>query len=122
MHKCTIGLTAIAIATLSPTISSASPDKVSLDACVSTFAKGLTAAGDSVPAYKVIDRAVAEDTSSIALHFESADTKYTYDLEARNSRGEVLARVRCSTNGHGAVFGLMPLPLEGKPPAFAARN
>jgi hypothetical protein len=122
MHKCTIGLAAIAIATLAPTISSASPDKASLDACVSTFAKALTAPGDSLAAYKLIDRAAEQAMSSVARPFESGDTKYTYDLEARDSQGLIFARVRCSTNGRGAVFGLVPLPLEGKPPAFAARN
>ena len=119
MHTCKIGLAAIALAALAPTISSASPDKASLDACVSAFAKSLAAPGSAVPAYKLIDRA---DPFSSSLSPYFVETAYTYDLEARNSQGEVFARVRCSTNGRGTVSALAPLPLEGKPAAYAARN
>jgi len=119
MHTCKIGLAVIALGALAPTISSASPDKASLDACVSAFAKSLAASGSAVPTYKLIDRA---DAFSTALSPYFVETAYSYDLEARNSQGDVFARVRCSTNGRGIVSALAPLPLEGKSAAYAARN
>lgn len=119
MHTCKIGLAVIALAALAPTISSASPDKASLDACVSAFAKSLAASGSAVPTYKLIDRADPFSSTPAPYFIKMA---YTYDLEARNSQGDVLARVRCSTNGRGTVSALAPLPLEGKPAAYAARN
>lgn len=106
----------VAAAALAPAISCASPEKLSFDACVSAFEKGLTAPGVASRSYKVVDRA-DRFAGSVTQFFA---TEYTYDLEAHNPKsGAVLARARCSTNERGTVLAFSMLPLDVKPPAIA---
>ncbi|MGO9514842.1 MAG: hypothetical protein ACLP2F_14565 [Steroidobacteraceae bacterium] len=113
-----IGLAVITVAALTPTISNASPEKASFDACVVAFEKSIATPGAAVPAYKVIYRGSRFD-SAITQYFA---TGYTYDLEAHNPKtGVTLARARCSTDRRATVIALSPLPLDAHAPALAAQ-
>ena len=53
---------------------------------------------------------------------EFYNREYTFDLHANDPKtGSAIARASCSTDIHGAVVTLSPLPFDIEHPALAAR-
>jgi hypothetical protein len=112
------GLLAAAIAALSPAVSSASDETGALNACARAFASSLASPGAAAPAFKVVYGG-SRYAGSVTDYFSHA---YTFDLYANNQRtGLPVARASCSTNSHGVVIALSPVPMETAGPALAAR-
>ena len=113
-----ISLTAATFAVLVPVLSQASPDKDALNACAQAFATSLASPGTAVPAFKVNYRG----NRSSGSMFEFYNREYTFDLYANDPKtGTAIARARCSTDSHGAVVTLSPVPLNVEHPTLAAR-
>jgi hypothetical protein len=92
-------IAAAAIAALSPALSYASPEQVSVDACARALATSIAA-----PAYK-LDYRVTPDRTQLMFPVE-----YTFVMEAHNAKtGAPLGKVRCSTDMHGTVTSLTPV-------------
>ena len=113
-----LGLTLASIAALTPVISNASPEKAALDACARAFATSLAAPGAAAPAFKLAYR--SNEFAGSMLEFYTRE--YTFDLNANDPKtGLPIARASCSTDAHGAVVALSPIPLDAAHPAVAAR-
>jgi hypothetical protein len=112
-----IALAVATIATLSPVISNASPEKASVKACASAFVTSLAAAGTSVPTYRLAYHGSMNGSLS-----DFYPTEYTFTLEAHDPKtGLAVARARCTTDTHGAVTTIAAIPLTDKAPALAAQ-
>jgi hypothetical protein len=106
-----IALAVATIATLSPVISNASPERNSVKACASAFATSIAASGAGTPAYKVDYRGGPGDTLA-----DFYATDYTFTLEARNPKtGVAIARAVCSTDSRGTVTAISAVPLNAQP-------
>lgn len=113
-----ISLVLASIAALVPVVSNASPEKTALNACARAFASSLAAPGSAAPAYKVAYRGNEYVGSMLAFYTR----EYTFDLHANDVKtGLPIARASCSTDAHGAVVALSPIPLDAAHPAVAAR-
>jgi hypothetical protein len=103
-----ISLTAAACALLVPTLSQAGPEGNALKACAQAFASSLATPGAPVVAPKVNYR--GNQSTGSMLEFYTRE--YTFDLHANDSKtGTAIARASCSTDIHGAVLTLSPVPL-----------
>jgi hypothetical protein len=112
-----IALAVVTIAALSPAISNASPEKVSVKACASAFASSIAAPGTSAPGYKLAYRGSFGSTVS-----DFYPTDFTFTLEAHDPKtGLAIARAVCSTNSRGMVTAISAVPLDAKA-TLAARN
>ena len=113
-----IALAVVTIATLSPTISNASPERISAKACASAFASSIAAPGASTPAYKLAFRGT---TGSALADFYPSD--FTFTLEARDPKtGQPFARAVCSTDHRGNVTTISAVPLNGEVSKLASQN
>jgi len=113
-----LGLVLASIAALTPVISKASPEKAALNACARAFATSLAAPGAATPAFKVAYHP-NEFAGSILEYYTR---EFTFDLNANDPKtGLPIARASCSTDAHGAVVALSPIPLDAAHPAVAAR-
>jgi hypothetical protein len=113
-----VALAAVAIAALSPTVSNASPERISAKACASAFASSIAAPGASTPAYKLAFRGT---TGSALSDFYPSD--FTFTLEARDSKtGLPFARAVCSTNNRGTVTTISAVPLNSEAGKLASQN
>ena len=118
MNLRTIALAVVTIATLSPTISNASPERISAKACASAFASSIAAPGASTPAYKLAFRGT---TGSALADFYPSD--FTFTLEARDPKtGLPFARAVCSTNNRGIVTTISAVPLNSAAGKLASQN
>ena len=113
-----IALAVVTIATLSPTISNASPERISAKACASAFASSIAAPGASTPAYKLAFRGT---TGSALADFYPSD--FTFTLEARDPKtGLPFARAVCSTDHRGNVTTISAVPLNAEAGKLASQN
>jgi hypothetical protein len=113
-----VALAALTIAALSPTVSSASPEKISAKACASAFASSIAAPGASAPAYKLAFRGTIG--SALTDFYPSA---FTFTLEARDPKtGLSFARAVCSTDHRGNVTTISAVPLNAETSKLASRN
>jgi hypothetical protein len=113
-----VALAAVTVAALSPTISNASPERISAKACASAFASSIAAPGASAPAYKLAYRGT---TGSMLSDFYPAD--YTFTLEARNPKtGLPIARALCSTDSRGNVTTISAMPLNADAGKLGSQN
>jgi hypothetical protein len=89
-----------AAAAITPSISSASPEKASLDACTRAFAATLAAHGGEAPKYRVV---YLDDQVASTLAWYNA-SEYTYRLEATDPKsGAAVARATCLASAGGVV-------------------
>jgi hypothetical protein len=117
MNIRSIGLAVITVAALAPTISSASVESSSLQACASAFATSIAAPGASAPSFK-LSYSAAGGSGSLVQFYSHA---YTFDLQARDPKtGIAVARAKCSTDRNGVV-ALSPIGLEEKAETLASR-
>jgi hypothetical protein len=113
-----IALAVVTIATLSPTISNASPERISAMACASAFASSIAAPGAATPAYKLAFRGT---TGSALADFYPSD--FTFTLEARDPKtGLPFARAVCSTDHRGTVTTISAVPLNSEAGKLALQN
>lgn len=113
-----VALAAVTVATLSPCISNASPERASAKACASAFASSIAAPGAGAPAYKLAYRGT---TGSALSDFYPSD--YTFTLEARNPKtGLPIARAQCSTDSRGTVTTISAVPLNAGSDKVASQN
>jgi hypothetical protein len=113
-----VALAAVSIAALSPTISNASPERISAKACASAFASSIAAPGAVAPAYKLAFRGT---TGSVLSGFYPSD--FTFTLEARDSKtGLPIARALCSTDSRGTVTTISAVPLKADTSKLASQN
>jgi hypothetical protein len=113
-----IALAALSIAALSPTVSSASPERTSAKACASAFASSIAAPGAGTPAYKLAFRGA---TGSALADFYPSELTFT--LEARDPKtGAPFARAVCSTNRRGDVTTISAVPLNANEGKLALRD
>lgn len=113
-----ISLTAAAFAVFIPALSQAGPEREALKACAQAFASSLASPGAAVPAFKVNYRGNPSTGSMLEFY----NREYTFDLHANDPKtGSAIARASCSTDIHGAVVTLSPLPFDIEHPALAAR-
>jgi hypothetical protein len=105
-----ISLAVATLVALSPAISNASPEKVSVKACASAFAASIAAPGTSAPAYKLAFRgSIGGSFGSLTDLYPS---EYTFTLEAHDPKtGAAIARARCSADSHGTVTSISAVPL-----------
>jgi hypothetical protein len=108
-----IGAAIATIAALAPAISSASTEKAALDA----FASSLASPGAAAPSFKVAYHGGQYLGSAIDLYGRG----YSFHLYAHNLKtGLAIAQASCSTDYHGAVVALAPIPLgAAAPPTLA---
>ena len=113
-----LGLVLASIASLTPLIANASPEKAALNACARAFASSLAAPGAAAPAFKVAYHADAFAGSMLEFYTR----EYSFVLNANDLKtGLPVARASCSTDSHGAVVALSSIPLDSVHPAIAAR-
>jgi hypothetical protein len=113
-----IALAAVTIAASYPTISNASPERISAKACASAFASSIAAPGAGVPAYKLAFRGT---TGSVLADFYPSD--YTFNLEARDPKtGQAFARAVCSTDHRGTVTTISAVPLNADAGKLVSQN
>jgi hypothetical protein len=113
-----IALAVVTIAALSPTVSNASPERISAKACASAFASSIAAPGASAPAYKLAFRGT---TGSALADFYPSD--YTFNLEARDPKtGQPFARAVCSTDHRGVVTTISAVPLNAEAGKLVSQN
>jgi hypothetical protein len=113
-----ISLTAATFAVLVPALSQASPERDALKACAQAFASSLASPGAAVPAFRVNYRGTLSTGSLLELY----NREYTFDLHANDPKtGTAIARASCSTDLHGAVLALSPVPLNVEHPTLANR-
>jgi hypothetical protein len=106
-----VALAALTVATLSPAVSNASPERISAKACASAFASSIAAPGTTIPAYKLAFRG----TSGSALA-DLYPTDFKFTLEARDPKtGLPIARAVCSTDHRGTVTTISAVPLNSDP-------
>jgi hypothetical protein len=112
-----LGLAVVTAAIFSPSISNASPEKASVEACAHAFATSIASIGAPAPSYKLAYRG-NPDAGSLVEFYRSG---YSFDLEAHDQKtGLTVARARCSTGGRGTVVALSVLPLDRKTETLAA--
>jgi hypothetical protein len=112
-----ISFTAATIAFLVPALSQAGPEKDALTACARAFASSLASPGTAVPAFKVDYRGNQSAGSMLEFYTRA----YTFDLNAHDPKtGTAVAHASCSTDAHGTVLTLSPIPLDVEHPALAA--
>jgi len=112
-----IAFAVVTIATLSPTVSNASPERNSAAACASAFASSIAAPGSGTPAYKFSYRGMF---GSALTDFYPAESTFT--LEARDPKsGAAIARAVCSTNYRGVVTKISAVPLNAAPRELASQ-
>jgi hypothetical protein len=100
----------LTIAALSPALSNASPERVSVKACAAAFAASIAAPGAKPAGFKLEFRPGL--STSLADFYPS---EFTFTLEARNpTTGVAFARANCSADSRGAVTSLSVTPLDGK--------
>jgi len=113
-----VALAVVTIAALSPTVSNASPERISAKACASAFASSIAAPGASAPAYKLAFRGT---TGSALADFYPSD--YTFNLEARDPKtGQPFARAVCSTDHRGVVTTISAVPLNAEAGKLVSQN
>jgi hypothetical protein len=105
-----VALAALTVATLSPAVSNASPERMSAKACASAFASSIAAPGATTPAYKLAYRGTS---GSAWADLYPADFKFA--LEARDPTGLPIARAICSTDHRGTVTRISAVPLNSDP-------
>jgi len=111
-------LAAVTIAALSPTVSNASPERISAKACASAFASSIAAPGAGTPAYKLAFRGTI---GSALADFYPSD--FTFTLEARDPKtGLAIARAVCSTDHRGTVTTIAAVPLSAETGKLALQN
>jgi hypothetical protein len=111
-----VALAVVTIATLSPAISNASPEKASVKACATAFASTIT--GGTTPVYKLDYRTAFG--SALADFYP---TEYTFTMEARDPKtGATISKAVCSADSRGLVTGLTTTPVEAKTTELASRN
>jgi hypothetical protein len=113
-----ITLAAAAVAALAPAISDATPEKDAINACARAFASSLSSNSTAAPTYKVVYGGHRYVTS-IA---DTQATEYLFDLLANDKAGAPMARASCSTDSHGAVIALSPVPLTAAPRTLSAQD
>ena len=114
-----VALAVVTIATLSPTISNASPERLSAKACASAFASSIAAPGAGTPAYKLAFRGAT--TGSAFADFYPSD--FTFTLEARDPKsGQAFARAVCSTDHRGTVTTISAVPLNSEAGKLVSQN
>jgi hypothetical protein len=110
-------LVAAAIAAISPSISTANPQSVALNACASAFASSLAAPGSASPSYKVDFR--GSDSQSALMSYYVRE--YTFYLQAHSPKsGRTIARATCSADTNGTIVSLKP-ESANLSPALAAQ-
>ncbi|HEY6621334.1 MAG TPA: hypothetical protein VIY68_17450 [Steroidobacteraceae bacterium] len=112
-------LSVASVAAFAPCVSHAATQNSALSACTRAFAARLSTTG-SVPAFKL--KYIDQPGSAIDEYYSGH--KYTFDLQAQNSRtGAVLARATCTTNMRGTQVALSapPMTLGGPLATFASR-
>jgi hypothetical protein len=113
-----VALAVVTIATLSPTVSNASPERISAKACANAFATSIAAPGASAPAYRLAFRGT---TGSALADFYPSD--FTFTLEARDPKtGLPFARAVCSTDHRGIVTTISAVPLNSEAGKLASQN
>jgi hypothetical protein len=113
-----ISLAVATIAALAPALSNASPERAALDACARAFASSLAPPGGAAPAYSVAYRS-NQYVGSVTEFFARV---YTFELHANDKKsGLAIARASCTTDTHGAVIALTPIPMSAAQPALAAQ-
>ena len=112
-----VALAAVTVAALSPTVSNASPERVSAKACASAFASSIAAPGAGAPAYKLAFRGA---TGGALTDYYPSD--FTFTLEARNPKtGLPIARAVCGTNYRGDVTTISAVPLNAESGQLASQ-
>ena len=97
----------VTIASLSPALCFASPEKASVKACASAFASSIASQTGTAPGYKVDYRPNAGSTLT-----DFYPSEYTFTLEARNPKtGVAIARASCSADSRGTVTAITAMPL-----------
>ena len=115
LHK--VALAALTVATLSPSVSNASPERMSAKACASAFAASIAAPGTSAPGYRLAFRGAI---GSALADFYPSDFSFT--LEARDPKtGLPIARAVCSTDRRGTVTAISAVPLNSEPGKLASQ-
>ncbi len=111
------GLAVITVGvSLAPSISNASPETASVNACARAFATSIASPGTAAPSYKLTYRS---NSDGLSAYYRS---QYTFDLEAHNPKtGVTVARARCSTDLHSAVIALTSMPLGDKSATLSAQ-
>ena len=113
-----VALAAVTVATLSPSISNASPERISAKACASAFASSIAAPGAGAPAYRLAFRGT---TGSALSDFYPSD--FTFTLEARDPKtGLPIARALCSTDHRGTVTTISAVPLNSEAGKLVSQN
>jgi hypothetical protein len=112
-----VGLAVVTVAAFSPSISNASPEKASVEACARAFATSIASTDAPAPSYKVAYRGNPE-AGSIVEFYRSG---YTFGLEAHDQKtGVTVAPARCSTDRRSTVVALSVLPLDRQTETLAA--
>jgi hypothetical protein len=109
-----IVLAVASVAALTPVISNASPEKVSLKACANAFATSIASPGVSSPDYKL---AYTGESGSNLMEYAH---EYEFMLEAHNKAGVAFARARCATDANGVVTSIASVPLNQKDTKLAS--
>ena len=113
-----ISIAAVTIAALSPALSNASPEKLSVKACANAFASSIAGPGVTTPGYKLDYR--GGYAGSVLSAFYPSD--YTFSMEARDPKtGVAIARAVCSADSRGKVTTMSAVPLDANPAAVAAQ-
>jgi hypothetical protein len=114
-----ISLAAAAVAALAPAVSNASSERAAMDACARAFASSLASPGATAPPYTVAYRS----NQYVGSLNEFFAREYTFELFANNKKsGLAIARASCTTNTHGAVVALTPIPLPAAQATLAAQR
>jgi hypothetical protein len=112
-----VALAVVTIATLSPAVSNASPERKSAQACASAFASSIAAPGADTPAYRFAFRGTAGGALA-----DFYPTDFTFTLEARDPKTHLpIARAVCSTNHRGVVTTISAVPLNSESDKLASQ-
>jgi hypothetical protein len=118
MNIRTIGLSLAAVAAISPSLSSASPESASLAACAQAFATKIANPGTPAPRYRV---SYLNDASAGTLSLIYS-REYTFDLHAKDPKtGLIVSKATCSASREGVVTELTVTPVSISAPQFASR-
>jgi hypothetical protein len=110
-------LAGAAIAAISPAVSSASPERVALNACASALASNVATAGGASTYQLKYQRSSSGPLEDYYSH------QYTFYLQARDATtGMPLARATCSTNRRGSITAFTPVPLGTSTLALAKQE
>jgi len=118
MHMRNLTLAAAAIAAISPSLATANPESVALNACARAFASSMAKPGSVSPSYTV-DYRGGEAESALASYY---DREYTFYLRAHGSKSDrTIARATCSTDKNGTILSLKSETATPSTPALAAQ-